>query len=195
VEKSAASSVLECILDGSLAFDVMVASDVFAMLRDARRPEDIDEVAAALARLAKRSEDARRTCGAASGHAAELAHALCDVLVAFHECALAVSEMGRSRRSRQLIELARQAALEVARSAQSLRDFWCVEEVASHATRLGELLAAPRTGVESEDVEASFEALNDACLRAQTLCGLLARRPAIFTRNSRLVRRLMTHGA
>lgn len=178
-----------------IALDVMVGSDVFAMLRDARRAEDLEAIAATLARLAKRSEDARRGSRERGDTSAELAHALCDLLVAFHESAVAVSELGRSERARELVEVGRHAALEVARSVQSLRDFWRVDEVASHAARLDELLRAPRTGVEVEEVEAPFEALNDACRRAQTLCGFLARRPAAFTGNSHWVRALLTHGA
>ena len=164
-----------------IAFDVMVGSDIFGMLRDARRAEDFSEIAGALARLAKRAEDARRESRETRDLPGELAHALCDVLVAFHECAVAVAEHGRSERTRELLDVGRHAALEVARSAQSLRDFWRVD--------------APRTGHEEEGVEASFCGLNDACLRAQTFCDDLARRPAIFTGNSHWVRGLLTHGA
>ncbi len=178
-----------------IAFDVMVGSDIFSMLRDARRPEDLTEISAEIARLAKRAEDNRRASGETRDLQGELAHALCDVLVSFHECAVAIAEHGRSERARELIELGRHAALEVARSAQSLRDFWRVEEVASHASRLRQLLRTPRTSLESEEVETSFDTLNDACLRAQTFCDDLARRPAVFTRNSHWFRGLLTHGA
>jgi hypothetical protein len=160
-----------------IAFDVMVGSDVFFMLRDARRKEDLAEITEALARLARRGEDARSGGGAPMGPQGELAHALCDVLVGFHECALAASEAGRCARMRELVSVSRSAALEVARSAQSLRDFWRALEVSSHATRLT-ALALGSVSEEGEEVEAAFRSLHDACLRAQSLCSVLARSPA-----------------
>jgi hypothetical protein len=153
-----------------LAFDLMVASDVLAMAIDARRPEDFAEIGGALSRLAGRGWSYAEHARLGATVEGKLAHALSLLLQELHAVVVRLSDLpasGPDRRERASeVQKARLAVLEVARSAQSIRDFWRVEETAAHAARVAQLrVSLP-----------ALDPVLELCRQATTLCGILAAR-------------------
>jgi hypothetical protein len=166
-----------------LAFDLMVATDVFAMLGDARDPETFVEILGALDRLHERSDAAvraLRTGSWAEAPGEALAGSVRDVLAAFARCA-ALMAGGRPRSTelvRDLIALAREAGLEVARSVQSLDDLWRAALIRSHTVRVRSLAAESLlrrraacdrlAGTERDDeIQSALDEILSACAAAQ----------------------------
>ncbi len=153
-----------------LAFDLMVASDVLSMTVDAKRPDDFAEIGGALSRLAGRGWSYAEHARLGTSIEGKLAHALGRLLQELHVAVIHLSDLpagAEARRDRASeIQKARFAVLEVARSAQSLRDFWRVEETAAHAARVSQL------GVRL----AALEPVLELCRQGATLCGILAAR-------------------
>lgn len=170
----------------SLAFELMVAGDVLAMLASARDAEDAREIAAALARLAARGELAAQSLEERRPPRgeAQLGRALARVLASLEAAARTVSRPPTAP-ARELALLARRGTLELARSVQSLADLWAASEVAAHGVEIGRLVAdAARTRAAHGTPDAALEALDGvlaACVRAQRIVASLAQpelRPA-----------------
>ncbi|HZV00634.1 MAG TPA: hypothetical protein VFF73_28225 [Planctomycetota bacterium] len=161
-----------------LAFDLMVASDVFSMLEEARHAEDFTEVSAALGRLGARARATAERALLGPGIEGGLARTLVAILTELERLAALPRDPRPARRAS--VRLGRAAVLEVARAAQSLRDFWRASEVAAHAARFTEIAREDR---------GDMAHLLDLGRRALDGCRALAAAPAA-RRRDRSLRRL-----